>query len=47
MVRLVKGTKDFDILGAQSWHRQGEHLKFKGRSDFSRMCHFVTRVCRF
>jgi hypothetical protein len=29
MVRLVKSTKDFDIFGAEPWHRQGEHRKFK------------------
>jgi hypothetical protein len=34
MLQLVKGTKDFDIFGAERWHRQGEHLKFKSCSDF-------------
>jgi hypothetical protein len=29
MVQLVKSTKDFDIFGAEPWHRQGEHRKFK------------------
>jgi hypothetical protein len=36
MVQLVKSTKDFDIFGAEPWHRQGEHRKFKSRSDFGR-----------
>jgi hypothetical protein len=29
MVLLVKSTKDFDIFGAEPWHRQGAHRKFK------------------
>jgi hypothetical protein len=29
MVQLAKSTKDFEIFGAQPWHRQGEHRKFK------------------
>jgi hypothetical protein len=24
MVQLVKSTRDFEIFGAQPWHRQGE-----------------------
>ncbi|MFO0416654.1 MAG: hypothetical protein ACK5Y6_05135 [Pseudomonadota bacterium] len=47
MVQLVKSTKDFDIFGAEPWHHQGEHRKFKSRSDFSRMRRFGTRNCRF
>jgi hypothetical protein len=47
MVQLVKSTKDFEIFGAQSWHRQGEHRKLKSRSGFSQMRHFGTRNCRF
>jgi hypothetical protein len=47
MVQLVKSTKDFDIFGAEPWHRQGEHRKFKSRSDFSRMRGFGTCDCRF
>jgi hypothetical protein len=40
MAHLVKSTKDFEIFGAQPWHRQGEHQKFKSRSDFSQLRHF-------
>jgi hypothetical protein len=29
MEQLVKSTKDFEIFGAQPWHLQGEHQKFK------------------
>jgi hypothetical protein len=29
MGQLVKSTKDFDIFGAEPWHRQGEHRKLK------------------
>jgi hypothetical protein len=29
MAELVKSTKDFEIFGAQPWHRQGEHRKLK------------------
>jgi len=47
MAELVKSTNDFEIFGAQPWHRQGEHRKFKSRSDFSQMRHFGTRNCRF
>jgi hypothetical protein len=47
MVQLVKSTKDFDIFGAEPWHRQGEHRKFQSRIDFSRMLRFGTRNCRF
>ena len=47
MVQLVKGTRDFEIFGAQPWHSQGEHRKFKSRSDFSQMRRFGTRNCRF
>jgi hypothetical protein len=36
MVQLVKSTKNFDIFGAEPWHRQGEHRKFKSRSDLAR-----------
>jgi hypothetical protein len=28
MVQLAKSTKDFEIFGAQPWHRQGEQQKF-------------------
>jgi hypothetical protein len=34
MVQLVKSTKDFEIFGAQPWHRQGEHRKFKSLEWF-------------
>jgi hypothetical protein len=37
MVELVNSAKDFEICGAQPWHRQGEHRNFKSRSDFSQM----------
>jgi hypothetical protein len=55
MVQLVKSTRDFEIFGAQPWHdstelaevRQGEHRKFKSRSDFSQMRRFGTRNCLF
>jgi hypothetical protein len=47
MEQLVKSTKDFDIFGAEPWHRQGEHRKFKSRSDFSQMRHSETRNCSF
>jgi len=47
MVQLVKSAKDFEIFGAQSWHRQGEHRNFKSRSDFSQMRHWGTRNWRF
>jgi hypothetical protein len=47
MVQLVKSTRDFEIFGAQPWHRQGEHRKFKSCSDFSQMRRFGTRNCRF
>jgi hypothetical protein len=47
MVQLVKSTKAFDIFGAEPWHSQGEHRKFKSRSDFCRMRRFGTRNCRF
>jgi hypothetical protein len=30
---VSKSTKDFDIFGAEPWHRQDEHRKFKSRSD--------------
>jgi hypothetical protein len=43
MVQLVKSTEDFDIFGAQPWHRRGEHRKFKSRSDFGLMRHSETR----
>jgi hypothetical protein len=43
MVPLVKSTRDFEIFGAQPWHRQSEHRKFKSRSDFSQMRRFGTR----
>jgi hypothetical protein len=46
-VRLVKNTRDFEFFGAQPWHRQGEHRKFKSRGDFSQMRRFGTRNCRF
>ena len=36
MVQLVKSTKDFEIFGAQPWHRQGEHRNFKSQRD---ACH--------
>jgi hypothetical protein len=26
--------QDFEIFGAQPWHRQGEHQKLKSQSDF-------------
>jgi hypothetical protein len=47
MMHLVKSTRDFEIFGAQPWHRQGEYRKFKSRSDFSQMRRFGTRNCRF
>jgi hypothetical protein len=40
MVQLVKSTMDFEIFGAQPWHGQGEHRKFKSQSDFAYMPHF-------
>jgi hypothetical protein len=36
MEQLVKSPKDFDIFGAEPWHRQGEHRKFKSRGDLAR-----------
>ncbi|MFO0417245.1 MAG: hypothetical protein ACK5Y6_08150 [Pseudomonadota bacterium] len=47
MVQLVKSTKDFDIFGAEPWHRQGQHRKLKSGSDFGRMRRFGTRNRRF
>jgi hypothetical protein len=47
MEQLVNSTKDFDIFGAELWHRQGERRKFKSRSDFSQMRHSETRNCFF
>jgi hypothetical protein len=47
MVQLGKSTRDFEVFGAQPWHRQGEHRKFKSRSDFSQMRRFGARNCRF
>jgi hypothetical protein len=47
MEQLIKSTKDFDIFGAEPWYRQGEHRKFKSRSDFSQMCHSKARNCSF
>jgi hypothetical protein len=47
MVQLVKSTRDFEIFGAQPWHRQGEHRKFKSRSGFSQMRRFGARNRRF
>jgi hypothetical protein len=47
MVQLAKSTKDFDIFGAEPWHRQAKHRKFKSRSDFSQMRHYATRNCSF
>jgi hypothetical protein len=47
MEQLVKSTKDFDIFGAEPWHRQGEHRKFKSRGDFSQMRHSETRNWSF
>jgi hypothetical protein len=29
MEQLVKRIKDFEIFGAQSWHRKGEHRNSK------------------
>jgi hypothetical protein len=43
----VKSTKDFDIFGAEPWHRQGEPRKLKSHSDFSQMRHSETRNCSF
>jgi hypothetical protein len=34
MVKIRESTQDFEIFGAQPWHRQGEHRKFKSQSDF-------------
>jgi len=45
MVQLVKSAKDFEIFGAQPWHRQGEHRNFKSRSDFNQVRHLGTRNC--
>ncbi|MFO0416560.1 MAG: hypothetical protein ACK5Y6_04665 [Pseudomonadota bacterium] len=47
MVQLAKCTNDFDIFGAEPWHRQGGHRKFKSGGDFSRMRQFGIRNCRF
>jgi hypothetical protein len=47
MVQLVKSTKDFDIFGAEPWHRQGEYREFKSRGDFSHMRNSETRNCSF
>jgi hypothetical protein len=47
MVQIRESTQDFEIFGAQRWHRQDEHRKFKSRGDFSQMRHFGTRNCRF
>ena len=35
------------FMKCPGWHRQGEHRKFKSRSDFSQMLHFGTRNYRF
>jgi len=38
MVQVAKSNKDFELfLRLQPWHRQGEHRKFKSRSDFSQL----------
>jgi len=47
MVYVVKSTRNFEIFGAQPWHRQGEHRKFKSRNDFSQLSHFETSKFRF
>jgi hypothetical protein len=45
MEQLVKSTKDFDVFGAEPWDRQGEHRKFKSRSDLSQMRHSEACNC--
>ncbi len=35
MVLIRESTQDFQIFGAQPWHRQGEHQKLKSQSDFA------------
>jgi hypothetical protein len=36
MVQIRESAQDFEIFGAQPWHLQDKHRKFKGRSDFAR-----------
>jgi len=36
MGQVLKSTKYFELfLRLEPWHRQGEHRKFKSRSDFN------------
>ncbi len=47
MVQMAKSTKYFELfLRLEPWHRQGEHQKFKSRSDFIQMRRFRARNCR-
>ncbi len=46
MAQVAKSTKDFELfLRLETWHRHGEHRKFKSRSDFSQMRRFRARNC--
>jgi hypothetical protein len=47
MAELIESAEDFEIFGAQPWHRQGEHRKSKSQSDFAKMRYFQARNCRF
>ncbi len=47
MVQVAKSKKYFELfLRLEPWHRQGEHQKFKSRSDFIQMRRFRARNCQ-